>query len=140
MYKEDMMTETQRTKCSTIIHMTAAASAGVGGGLAQLPLSDSAVITPMQIAMAMALAEIFDIKLEKSAAAAAIGAATTSTIGRVTSQLLVGWIPGLGNMVNAGTALTLTEALGWKLAEEFDRRAIRQAEKADGEEIEIIED
>ena len=90
--------------------------------------------------MAMALAEIFDIKLEKSAAAAAIGAATTSTIGRVTSQLLVGWIPGLGNMVNAGTALTLTEALGWKLAEEFDRRAIRQAEKADGEEIEIIED
>lgn len=52
--------------------------AGVGGGLAQLPLSDSAVITPMQIAMAMALAEIFDIKLEKSAAAAAIGAATTS--------------------------------------------------------------
>lgn len=47
----------------------------------------------------------------------------------MTSQLLVGWIPGLGNMVNAGTALTLTEALGWKLAEEFDRRAIRRSGK-----------
>ncbi|MGI6110377.1 MAG: hypothetical protein ACOYB8_11120 [Eubacteriaceae bacterium] len=117
------MTETQRTKCSTIIHIAAAGAGGIGAGLAQLPMSDTAVITPMQIGMAMALAEIFDLKLDKSAAASAVGAATTATIGRTASQLLVGWIPGLGNAVNAGTAFSLTEALGWTLAHQFDRQS-----------------
>jgi len=32
----------------------------------------------------------------------------------------VGWIPGIGNAINAATAGALTEALGWLLAKEFD--------------------
>jgi uncharacterized protein (DUF697 family) len=29
------------------------------------------------------------------------------------SQALVGWIPGVGNAINAATAAALTEAIGW---------------------------
>ena len=36
------------------------------------------------------------------------------------SQVLVGWIPGIGNAINATTAAGITEAMGWLLAKEFD--------------------
>ncbi|MBS4879931.1 MAG: hypothetical protein KH138_06445 [Firmicutes bacterium] len=44
-------------------------------------------------------------------------------IGRGISQTLVGWIPGLGNAINAGTAAGLTEAIGWILADDFDKQS-----------------
>ena len=40
---------------------------------------------------------------------------------RLASQFLVGWIPGLGNAVNAATAAGITETLGWKVADKFDK-------------------
>lgn len=33
--------------------------------------------------------------------------------GRGISQVLVGWIPGYGNAINATTAAAVTEAIGW---------------------------
>ena len=33
--------------------------------------------------------------------------------GRLLSQVLVGWVPGFGNVINASTAAALTEAIGW---------------------------
>jgi len=42
-----------------------------------------------------------------------------SCVGRATSQILVGWIPILGNIINAGTAATLTEAIGWLAVDHF---------------------
>ena len=43
-----------------------------------------------------------------------------ATVGRTVSQILIGWIPGIGNAINATTAAGLTEAIGWKIANEFD--------------------
>lgn len=43
-----------------------------------------------------------------------------ATVGRTASQVLVGWIPGIGNAINATTAAGITEAMGWLLAKEFD--------------------
>ncbi len=37
------------------------------------------------------------------------------------SQVLVGWIPGIGNAVNASTAAALTEGIGWAMANEFSK-------------------
>lgn len=82
------MTADQRSKCHAIIHTASASAAAVGAGLAQLPGSDNAAITPIQLAMTV-------------------------------SQVLVGWIPGLGNAINASTAAALTESVGWLLAKEF---------------------
>lgn len=114
------MTSEQEAKCHAIIHTASVAAGGVGAGLAQVPGSDNAVITPIQLTMAISLAKVFDIRLTDSAAKAAVASVATSTLGRTVSQFLVGWIPGVGNAVNAATAASLTEAMGWALAREFD--------------------
>ena len=115
------MTDQQRTKCHTIIHSASAAAGAVGAGLAQVPGSDNALITPIQLSMTIALGKVFDKSLSESSAKAAMGSVAASTLGRTVSQVLVGWIPGLGNAINATTAAGITESMGWLLAEEFDK-------------------
>ena len=60
------------------------------------------------------------------AASAAAEAAASSAAGaafvRALSQFLVGWIPGVGNAVNAGSAAAVTEAMGWRIANQFARQ------------------
>lgn len=113
------MTADQRGKCHAIIHTASASAAAIGAGLAQLPGSDNAAITPIQLAMTVSLGAVFGIQLTQSAAAAALASVTAATVGRAVSQVLVGWIPGLGNAINASTAAALTESVGWLLAKEF---------------------
>lgn len=112
------MTADQRSKCHAIIHTASASAAAVGAGLAQLPGSDNAAITPIQLAMTVSLGAVFGIQLTQSAAAA-LASVAAATVGRAVSQVLVGWIPGLGNAINASTAAALTESVGWLLAKEF---------------------
>lgn len=114
------MTDEQRKKCHAIIHTASASAAAIGGGLAQIPGSDNAVITPIQLTMTISLGHVFGKSLTQSTALAAIGSVAASTVGRTVSQFLIGWIPGVGNIVNATTAASLTEALGWAIATEFD--------------------
>lgn len=114
------MTDEQKKKCHAIIHTASASAAAVGGGLAQIPGSDNAVITPIQLTMTISLGHVFGKSLTQSTALAAIGSVAASTVGRTVSQFLIGWIPGVGNIVNASTAASLTEALGWAIAKEFD--------------------
>ena len=115
------MDSEQEAKCHAIIHTASASAAAVGAGLAQIPGSDNAVLTPIQLTMTIALGHVFDINLSESAALAAIGSVAASTIGRTASQFLVGWIPGVGNAINAATAASLTESMGWLLAKQFEK-------------------
>lgn len=114
------MTEEQKKKCHAIIHTASVAAASVGAGLAQIPGSDNAAITPIQLTMTISLGKVFGISLSESTAMAAIGSVAANTIGRTVSQFLVGWIPGIGNTINASTAAALTESMGWTLAKQFD--------------------
>lgn len=114
------MTTMQMQKCHAIIHSASALAAGVGSGLAQIPMSDNTVITPIQLAMTVSLGKVFGLSLSDAAAKATVGSRTAATLGRSFVQLAVGWVPGFGNAINAGTAGILTEALGWFLAREFD--------------------
>ena len=100
-------------KIHTIIHGAATAAASVGAGLAQLPGADNLVITPIQIAMIIAIGEVHGQSLSKAAAISALSAASAGIVGRTVSQLLVGWIPIIGNGINASTAFGITEAIGW---------------------------
>ena len=113
------MTDTQKAKCHAIIHSASASAAAVGAGLAQIPCSDNAVITPIQLTMTISLGRVFGLELTESAARAAVASVAAATVGRTVSQILIGWIPIAGNLVNAGTAATITEAIGWLLAEGF---------------------
>jgi uncharacterized protein (DUF697 family) len=113
------MTDRQNTKCHAIIHSAATLAAAAASPLAQLPGSDNAVIVPIQVGMVISLGAVFGIKLDKSAALSTITTASTTIIGRTVSQVLVGWIPVIGNAINAGTAFAVTEGAGWIIAEQF---------------------
>jgi uncharacterized protein (DUF697 family) len=100
-------------KIAGIIHGTSACCAAIGGGLAQVPGSDSVAITPLQVAMISAIADQHGQHLPKDAAAKLLLPFAASITGRATSSLLLGWLPGFGNFINACTAAGITEAIGW---------------------------
>lgn len=113
------MTEEQEVKSHAIIHSTSLATASIGGGLAQIPGADNALIVPLQIAMIISLGAVFEVKLTKAAAAATLGTSVSTIAGRGISQILVGWIPVIGNIINATTAFGVTETVGWLVANDF---------------------
>jgi uncharacterized protein (DUF697 family) len=116
------MTDKQRAQCHSIIHIASVAAAGVGVGLAQLPCSDSIAIIPIQITMVISLGSVFGIRLNNSTAEATLATATATMVGRGISQILIGWIPVIGNVVNAATAAGISETLGWAIAADFANR------------------
>lgn len=118
------MPEDQKRKCDTIIHGASVAAGGAGSGLAQVPMADSAIITPIQIGMIIALGKVFDQEITKSTASAILSSMAASFAGRTASQLLVGWLPLFGNAINAATAAGLTELVGWNVAEQFYKNQI----------------
>ena len=104
----------------SIIHGFSAVAAGVGGGLAQLPSSDAPVLVSLQSAMILALARRRDVRMDDAAATQLVLTFAATMAGRTLSQWLVGWIPGWGNALNATTAASITEAIGWAAVEWFD--------------------
>ena len=100
-------------KVHTIIHGAAASAAAAASGMAQIPGSDNAVITPIQLAMITAIGHVHGQNLSKAAALSMLSAASAGVAGRALSQFLGGWIPGYGNAMNAITAFAITESIGW---------------------------
>lgn len=116
-------------KCNGIIHGASVACGGVGTGLAQIPVSDNAVIVPIQIGMIVGLGAVFDLNITEAGAKSIIASAGASIAGRAVSQFLVGWIPGIGNAINTATAAGLTEAIGWIAVKNFYDRWIQDKNK-----------
>lgn len=119
---EEKMTDKEKKKCNAIIHSASVSSGMVGAGLAQVPMSDNFIITPIQIGMTIALGKVFGIEIDKSASKAMVVSQVAAITGRSASQLIAGWIPGVGNSINAATAASLTETIGWIIAKEFEKK------------------
>jgi len=113
------LTKGELAKCNAIIHTASAAAAATGAGGAQIPLSDNAIITPIQITMIVALGKVFDQAIAKTAAKGLLATFATALVGRSISQILVGWVPGIGNVINASTAAVITEGVGWAAVKYF---------------------
>ena len=117
--KKLKLTQDEKIKANLIIHPASVAAGAVGAGLAQIPLADSAVITPIQIAMIIGLGAAFGISVTEGAAKGIATGAVAGYIGRGLSQLLLGWIPVAGNAINASTAAALTQSIGWIAVRHF---------------------
>ena len=116
-------------KCTGIIHAASVACGGVGTGLAQIPASDNAVIVPIQIGMIVGLGAVFELNITESVAKSIIASAGATVAGRTVSQFLVGWIPGIGNVINTATAAGITETIGWIAVKNFYERWIQDKNK-----------
>ncbi len=85
-----------------------------------IPFSDALAIIPIQVTMMCHITTIFGLNLEKSIisaiASAILGTTGTTVIGKTIVANLLKLIPGggtvVGGLINAGTAATLTSALG----------------------------
>ena len=113
------LTDSQKVKCNAIIHPASVAAGGVGTGLAQIPLADNVIITPIQIAMITSLGAVFGIRVTEGMAKGILTGFAASLVGRGVVQVLVGWIPGVGNAINTATAAGITEAIGWMAVAHF---------------------
>lgn len=122
------MTKTQENRCHKIIHTATASCAAVGLVSAQIPGSDYTIMAPIQITMIITLGSVFGITIDKSWAKSLLGSYIATITGRALSQALVGWIPGLGNVINSGTAAALTEAIGWAVAKDLENSAQAMAQ------------
>ncbi len=127
--KKVALPKNMEDKCHAIIHTASVACGGVGTGLAQIPLSDNAVIVPAQIAMIISLGAVFELNITESAAKGIITSSGASIAGRSVSQLLWGWIPIIGNAINTATAAGITELIGWIAVKNFYERWIEDKNK-----------
>ncbi len=112
---------TLNQKVHGVIHTASLGAAGVGAGMAQAPGADAPVICAIQTTMIVAVAELHGASITKTVAADLLLTFTATLAGRGLSQLLVGWIPGFGNAINAATAAGFTEAVGWAASEYFEQ-------------------
>lgn len=99
----------------------AGAVAFAGGvGFAPVPLADAAVLVPAQAALMAKIAAIYDIP--KARAAQLIAAATSSAAagGKLAAASIIGLVPGVGQVINAAVAGTVTGAIGesWRAMSE----------------------
>lgn len=127
--KKSTMTDDEKTKCHTIIHVAAGATGAIGFGLAQIPGSDAIPITAIQVTMIINLGKVFGTEVTEAAAKAILAGAAAAIGGRTVSQFLVGWIPVAGNYVNAATAVSITEGIGWYVANDFADDAQKRKEE-----------
>lgn len=108
-----------KKKCHVIIHGASTASAAACAGIAQIPLADNAVLAPIQVTMIVSIAKVFDQNIGDGVARGLLSTFAATFVGRGVTQVLIGWVPGIGNVVNSGTAAALTEAVGWMAVDHF---------------------
>lgn len=113
------MNKTQRKKVHLIIHAASSAAAGIGSGMAPLPISDSVALLPIQTAMIVALAKVFNLKLAEGAAKAMATQFMAQQAGQMITRFATGKIPIAGSIINGTTAAAITEAYGWSIVKEF---------------------
>jgi uncharacterized protein (DUF697 family) len=122
MDQELIMTPIQKRKCRRIIHGSALVGGLVASGLAQIPASDNVILVPLEIMMVIGLGSVFHIRLRHSYRTSLVLTTAATMIGRAVSEFLFGWIPVLGNVFDALTAIAVIEGLGWIVAGEFRRQ------------------
>ena len=113
------ITDEEYAWCHGIIHSASAAAAAIGGGLAQIPVADTVAITGLQIGMIVGLGQALGVEITRSGAEALLASEMSGFVGKTVAKVLCGWIPGVGNIINAATGASITEAIGWLVVEDF---------------------
>jgi len=111
----------KNNKIHAIIHTASVSAGGIGAGLAQLPGSDMPVLMALQTGMIVAIGQEHGCDITTTHAKSLLLTFTAGYGGRALSQFLIGWIPGFGNAINATTATSITEAIGWAADAHFEK-------------------
>lgn len=114
-----MSLKTKREAASARIAFYAATAAGIGA--TPIPVSDAALLTPLQLTMAANIIHIYGMENFANISAALIGDIVISNLGKAFAGGLLKLIPGIGTLIggaiNAGVASLITSALGFAISE-----------------------
>lgn len=122
------MTHDQKLEIAATIHSAAAAGAAASGFSAQIPLADNVVLSGIEIAMVINIGRVLGQEITRGVAWSLVLSQLGTLGGRAASQVLIGWIPGVGNITNAITASAVIEAMGWAIADYLDFNNVEAAE------------
>ncbi len=99
----------------------AGAVAFAGGvGAAPIPIADAAILVPAQAALLAKIASIYDIPREQAAKLIAAGGGLAAAGGKYAAAGLIALVPGVGAVISAAVAATITGVLGesWRVTTE----------------------
>jgi uncharacterized protein (DUF697 family)/predicted GTPase len=99
----------------------AGAVAFAGGvGATPIPVADAAVLVPAQVTMMARIASIYGIPKDKAAKLVGSGTAVATAGGKIAAASLIKLVPGVGSVISAGVAATITGVLGesWRVTTE----------------------
>ena len=118
----------KKKKPAAISIITGATVAAAAAAAIPIPIGNTAVITGIQIGMVAGLAGLYTIGIPKESIMPFIAAIA----GRQAAASLLTLIPGLGSVINAGVAVTITGGIGTYCLAVFEKAAIA---KAKGEKV-----
>jgi len=114
-----MNLDAKREAAIARIGFYAVAAAGIGA--TPIPVSDAALLTPLQVTMATNIIHIYGMENFASISKALIGDIVISNLGKAFAGGLLKLIPGvgavIGGAINAGVASLITSAIGFAISE-----------------------
>lgn len=103
----------KQRRIHVIIHIATVTAGGVGAGFAKLPGADMPVLCALQQAMIIAIGHEYGRDLAKTDAKHLLLTFPAGYGGKTLSGILIGWLPGFGQVIKASTAMVITETVGW---------------------------
>ncbi|MGL1013833.1 GTPase [Vibrio vulnificus] len=103
------------------IILAASGTATAAAGANPIPASDSVILMPIQMTMAVSIANTYGFSNLKSATMALMKSQIISLLGKQLASSFLKLIPGFGQIINAGVAGSLTLALGYGLKELYTK-------------------
>jgi uncharacterized protein (DUF697 family) len=111
------LTKKQAIWCHGIIHSASLACGAIGA--VPIPVVDTIPITGTQVSMVVGLAKVFNNQMSKSDAQLLLKTVAAPLAGRTRAKAGLVFVPGVGWAINAGISATITEILGWSVANDF---------------------
>lgn len=111
------LTWQEALSCHAIIHSAAIACGAVA--FVPVPVADTIPITSAQVGMVVALGKVFNNKISKSDAMVLLKTLAAPLAGRSVSKIILAFVPGVGWGINGAVAFSITEILGWTVANDF---------------------
>ena len=115
--------ELKNKEANTAIKI-ATAAASTAAGLNPFPLSDSLALIPIQMGLAVKLANIYGFTSLNDSILSLLKAQIVTLIGRQLAASLTKLIPIIGQIVNAGVAGGITFSLGYALKQAYTQSYI----------------
>lgn len=115
-----MIQEQRRAQAEKIIDDIARSAAGLTATFSQIPGMGAATLTKFYLEMAGKIAALFGRKLESKAAQSLVLEGCVRYSTPLLQKSMLGWIPLLGNIVNAKITYDVTKKIGWFLYNRFD--------------------